>query len=121
MSPKKPHVLVTGGAGFIGTHLCRALREQGHEVRSLDLKDPRSPVPGVEYVRGDVRNPDDLRPELREASAVYHFAAIVNVAECQENPHESYRTNFMGTVEVLEAAHAEMRRRGEPLRVVFAG
>lgn len=121
MTARTGHILVTGGAGFIGTHLCRALREAGKDVRVLDLKDAAQPVAGVEYARGDVRSPDDLAKLVKGASAVYHFAAIVNVAECQEKPVESYQTNFMGTVQVLEAARLESAGRGDPVRVIFAG
>lgn len=114
-------IVVTGGSGFIGTHLCRALKREGHDVRVLDLRDAREPVDGVHYVRGDVRDGATVRRELEGADAVYHFAAIVNVAECQDKPHESYRTNFMGTVEVLQAVREEGERTGRMPRVIFAG
>ncbi len=121
MKQPQSTVLITGGAGFIGTHLCRLLIQEGYSVRSLDLKDPRTAVAGVEYIRGDVRSPDDLRGAVHGVIAVYHFAAIVNVLECQEKPVESYETNFMGTVKVLEAVCAEGKRAGTMPRVIFAG
>lgn len=120
-SARPTTVLITGGAGFIGTHLCRLLTQEGYSVRSLDLKDSRSPVAGVDYIRGDVRKENDLAKAIQGVDAVYHFAAIVNVAECQEKPAESYDTNFMGTVRVLEAARQEGLRTGKTPRIIFAG
>ncbi len=121
MKTGKQTILVTGGAGFIGTHLCRLLVSEGYSVRSLDIKDPRNSVAGVEYIRGDVRVESDLSSAIRDCSAVYHFAAIVNVGECQEKPGQSYETNFMGTVKVLEAIRAEGARSGTTPRMMFAG
>lgn len=121
MNTSKNTILITGGAGFIGTNLCRLLVSEGYSVRSLDLKDPRTAVAGVEYLRGDIRVEEDLRKAIRGASAVFHFAAIVNVGECQEKPLESYATNFMGTVKVLEAIREEGARAGTIPRVIFAG
>jgi UDP-glucose 4-epimerase len=94
---------------------------QGYSVRSLDIKDPRNAVPGVDYLRGDIRVEEDLRKAIEGVSAVYHFAAIVNVGECQEKPVESYATNFMGTVKVLDAVRSEGLRTGAMPRVIFAG
>jgi UDP-glucose 4-epimerase len=121
VNASKNKILVTGGAGFIATHLARRLLDEGYSVRSLDLRDPRNPVEGVEYIRGDVREEDDLRKAVRDVSAVYHFAAIVNVTECQERPLDSYATNFMGTVKVLEAVREEGIRSGQVPRIIFAG
>lgn len=118
---KKSTVLITGGAGFIGTHVARLLISEGIAVRSLDLKDPRNPVAGVEYIKGDVRKSADVRSALEGCIAVYHFAAIVNVGECQEKPGESYATNFMGTIEVLEAIRHEGVRTGTLPKIIFAG
>ena len=76
-------ILVTGGAGFIGSHTCDRLVELGHEVIVLDVlaspvhRDgkPNHLTPGVEFYEGDVRNRDLMRNLLRRVDAVYHFAA----------------------------------------------
>ncbi|AIJ20623.1 SDR family NAD(P)-dependent oxidoreductase [Amycolatopsis methanolica] len=76
-------VLVTGGAGFIGSHTCDRLVELGHEVVVLDVLAapvhrggrPNHLTPGVEFYEGDVRNRDLMRNLLRRVDAVYHFAA----------------------------------------------
>ncbi|OFZ82566.1 MAG: hypothetical protein A2583_14525 [Bdellovibrionales bacterium RIFOXYD1_FULL_53_11] len=115
-------MLVTGGSGFIGTHLCRALVQAGHEnVRVLDVLEPRQRVQGVEYHRGDIRDAGALSRVMRGVDTVFHLAALVSVPLCQEKPSESYSTNVAGTIGVLEAAHAEGTRCGTPLRVVFSG
>jgi UDP-glucose 4-epimerase len=130
--PQKPAqtYLVTGGAGFIGTHLCRALRERGHAVRVLDLRDRRDPrdlgapseaIPGVEYVRGDVREPKTVAASLDGAHAVFHLAAIVSIPLCQKDPVESYSTNLTGTLNVLDAIRRRAEREGKPpIAMAFA-
>jgi UDP-glucose 4-epimerase len=114
-------ILVTGGAGFIGTHLCRALVQAGHKVRVLDLVTAKTPVNGVEYHLGDVRASKALNPCLIGADVVYHFAATVSVPLCQDNPTESYSNNFEATLNVLEALKiASNSSRQAPARIVFA-
>ncbi len=115
------NILITGGAGFIGTHICRQLTEAGYSVRVLDLQDPKKVVAGVQYIRGDVRKARDLDHAIQGVSTVYHFAAIVSVPLCQINPAESYQTNFMGTIEVLEAIRREKVRSATDIRIIFAG
>lgn len=116
----EPMTLVTGGAGFIGTHLCRALISAGKSVRSLDIADPSAPVAGVEYRRGDVRDKDTVIQAVRDCESVFHLAAMVSVPECQDQPIESTRTNLLGTVNVLSAIQAEKGRTGRAVRIVFA-
>jgi UDP-glucose 4-epimerase len=120
MTHERETLLVTGGAGFIGTHLCRRLASQSHRVRVLDLRAPETAVPSVEYVRGDVRDAALLEKCMAGVTTVYHLAATVSVPLCQKDPIESYSNNFTATVVVLEA----IRRRaaaGHPSpRLVFA-
>ncbi len=124
MSTRLSKVLVTGGAGFIGTHLIRRLTEQGFAVTSLDLRPPKDPVAKANYVIGDVRAEglvERLIEDFDENSAIYHLAATVSVPLCQQDPLESYSNNFTATVIVLEAIrkHAE-KKKSPPLRMVFA-
>lgn len=123
----KHKILVTGGSGFIGTHLCRALAELGHEVSSLDLVPPdENPGPksregrGIHHIPGDVRERASLRSALSGVDAVFHLAAIASVPKCQENPTESYRTNLLSTSILLEEIR-ELQRIGEKtIRLVFS-
>jgi UDP-glucose 4-epimerase len=95
-------VLVTGGAGFIGTHLCRVLVQRGRKVHVLDLKDPATTVAGVDYLKGDVRNVDTVKKAVQGVDAVFHLAAIASVPHCQEQPFESTQTNLVSTALLME-------------------
>lgn len=120
--------VVTGGAGFIGSHLVEALVRRGDRVRVVDdlssgqranlvelgLGDPGSGAP-VELFLGEVGDPGVLGPALSGARGVFHEAAQVSVPASVKAPLESYRTNVMGTLAVLEAARAAGVKR-----VVFA-
>ncbi|MFP4471497.1 MAG: NAD-dependent epimerase/dehydratase family protein [Bacteroidales bacterium] len=109
----KQKILITGGAGFIGSHLCDLLIEEGHYVRVLDNLDPqvhgknaRRPDylhPGVQLIIGDVRNPEDVKKALKEIDIVYHFAAKVGVGQSMYEIGEYTAVNNVGTAVLLEA------------------
>ena len=109
--PKR--VLITGGAGFIGSHLADELLRHGYNVRALDNLLPQvhgSPAarpaylhPDVELVVGDVRNPDAVRAALKGVDAVYHFAALVGVGQSMYQINEYTDVNNRGTAVLLEA------------------
>lgn len=121
-------VLITGGAGFIGTHLARELLAGNHRVMSLDLRgESTTPVPEVLYIRGDARNASEVGKLLEDfqVTAVFHLAAVVSVPLCQNDPVESYSHNVNATLAVLDACRKEIQRRSNaadatPLRVAFA-
>jgi dTDP-L-rhamnose 4-epimerase len=104
-------VLVTGGAGFIGSFVCERLRSLGHTVRALDNLDPQvhSPTtqpyvaPGVELVRGDVRDPATCVRVLDEADLVIHAAAAVGLAQSTYNVRHYIDVNTTGTATLLQA------------------
>ncbi|MBN1304069.1 MAG: NAD-dependent epimerase/dehydratase family protein [Anaerolineales bacterium] len=102
--------LVTGGAGFIGSHIVHALVEQGNQVRVLDnfstgkVENLADLGGALEVLEGDVRNPDIMRDAVHGVDIVFHKAAFVSVPRSMENPQECYRTNVQATVELYEAA-----------------
>ena len=107
-------VLVTGGAGFIGSHLCDRLISDGHKVTAIDnfstgrasnLKN-LSDSTSFTLVEGSILNSSILDPVIREADYVFHLAAAVGVFNIVNNPLASLLTNIRGTENVLEAAHA---------------
>jgi len=104
----KPRLaLVTGGAGFIGSHLTDALIAQGLRVRVLDnfVAGPRENVnPAAEIVVGDVRVPDSIRPAFAGVDCVFHLAALPRVIFSIEHPVETHLTNVVGTLNALIAA-----------------
>jgi nucleoside-diphosphate-sugar epimerase len=112
---------VTGGAGFIGSHLVDELLRRGHAVRVVDdLSTGRRenlPASGrVEVIEGDVADPAVARRAAAGASIVLHQAAIPSVPRSVEDPATSHRANVDGTFQVLLAA-----RDAGVKRVVFAG
>jgi len=110
-------VLVTGGAGFIGSHLTEALVARGDRVRVLDnfsSGDPRNlnkVENKVELIHGDLRNQSDVLEAVRDIECIFHEAAFVSVPESIENPRDCFDINGSGVVGLLEAArHSGVRR-----------
>ncbi|HYY48080.1 MAG TPA: NAD-dependent epimerase/dehydratase family protein [Thermoplasmata archaeon] len=97
-------VLITGGNGFIGSHLAERLEESGDSVRLFDLGFGTN-VEGLscQKVRGDVRDYLSVKNAVEGMDAVFHLAAVSRVAWGQEDPHTCWHTNVAGTMNVLEA------------------
>lgn len=109
-------VLVTGGAGFIGSHVVDKLRDHGHEPVIYDRR--HSPWPehaDVETVIGEVTDAAALAAALVDCDAVAHLAAVADVNEVHAEPHAAEKVNARGTAAVLEAA-----RLAKVARVVYA-
>ncbi|WP_013323974.1 UDP-glucose 4-epimerase GalE [Gloeothece verrucosa] len=110
MSELKPTILVTGGAGYIGSHAVQALQKAGYSVIILDNlvyghRDLVEKVLQVELIQGDISDRallDDLFKRYSIA-AVMHFAAYIFVGESVTNPAMYYRNNVVGTLTLLEA------------------
>jgi UDP-glucose 4-epimerase len=110
-------VLVTGGCGFIGSHLCLALRARGDRVRVLDDLSSGSEAnlaPGAALLIGDVASPATVRQALAGVDVCYHLAAIASVQRGVQDWYGTHRANLSGTIALLE----EARRHGIP--VVYA-
>jgi nucleoside-diphosphate-sugar epimerase len=111
--------LVTGGAGFIGSHISEALVRRGQRVRVVDslvTGYARNVRDGVEFVQGDLADPAVAKAAVAGMDYVIHQAAIPSVPRSVEKPEESHRANIDGTLQVLLAA-----RNAKVKRVVFAG
>ena len=100
------HALVTGGAGFIGSHLARTLLAQGRKVTVLDNLSVgrRLSVPeGARFVHGDIRDAAAVEDALTGVDAVFHFAAHVTIRGSFERFFDDLDTNVMGTARILRA------------------
>jgi UDP-glucose 4-epimerase len=112
--------LVTGGCGFIGSHLVEALLTSGDRVRVLDdlSSGKRDNIPGDAELRvGDVADPSAVSNAMEGVSGCFHLAAVAAVQRCNEDWVASHRTNLTGTVTILERAS---RSRGAAIPVVYA-
>jgi UDP-glucose 4-epimerase len=105
--------VVTGGAGFIGSHLVDRLVTDGHSVTALDdLSTGRlenlagACAQGARFARVDVADPDALAPHLRGAQCVFHLAALADIVPSIRRPWDYHRANVDGTFATLEAARA---------------
>ena len=99
--------VVTGGAGFIGTHLTQALLRAGHQVRVVDDLSAGLAVltdPAVEFLQGDVADPAVMRAAAVGAAGIFHLAAITSEARCAAAWPRSHQVNQGGMVAVLDAA-----------------
>src|SRR5690348_1932755 len=120
-------ILITGGAGFIGSNLADRLAGQGHEVRIYDALSR----PGVERnlawlrerhgakitaVIGDIRDEDEVVRAAADVKAVFHYAAQVAVTTSMVDPREDFDINVRGTINLLDA----VRTRRVPVPVIFA-
>ena len=112
--------LVTGGAGFIGSHIVQQLRDDGHEVRVLDnlstgSRDNLDGMAGVDFLEGDIRRPADCDRATDGVEVIFHVAALPSVPRSIADPWASHDHNVNGTVQLLEAA-----RRAGVRRVVYS-
>jgi nucleoside-diphosphate-sugar epimerase len=115
------HYLVTGGAGFIGSHLAEALVTRGETVRVVDSlvtgkRQNLAHLKGVEFLHGDLADADVARDAVRSVDYVLHQAAIPSVPRSVEDPVTSNRANIVASLNLLVAA-----RDAKVKRVVYAG
>ena len=104
-------VLVTGGAGYIGSHMVRQLLASGFKVTVFDSLDRgnRDAIPdSAEFIQGDLNRPEDVNNAFanRKIDAVMHFAALAYVGESVDQPDLYYRNNVMGTLNLVDAMRA---------------
>ena len=119
MAGESRRVLITGGAGFIGSHLADALIERGFRVQILDnlsTGQHRNLNPRAALIQADIRDLDSIMPAFAGVDTVFHEAALARVPLSIDKPAETHMVNALGTLHVLIAA-----RDAGVRRVVFAG
>jgi dTDP-L-rhamnose 4-epimerase len=105
----KKHILVTGGAGFIGSFLVDELISQGHDVRIFDCLDPQvhgGKIPAylnkqAEFIKGDVRRPEELAKAIQDIDVIFHEASAVGVGQSMYQVSHYMNVNVMGTSHLL--------------------
>ena len=103
-------IFVTGADGFLGSHLCEALRDAGHDVTGLALYNSfdsfgwLDEVEGIAKVRGDVRDAEQMRALIKGHEIVFHLAALISVPYSYDAPRAFVDTNVTGTLNILLAA-----------------
>ncbi len=108
--------LVTGGAGFMGTHLVRRLVDEGISVRVLDRQVPKGlPKTKFEFIKGDITDAGDVKRAVKGVESVFHLAAMSRIQESIKDPAMAESINSMGTLNVLEAC-----RRAGVNKLVFS-
>lgn len=105
--------LVTGGSGFIGSHVVDCLFEKGHDVRIFDLRHSRH-APNCDHFIGSILDLEALREAMNGVEAVFHLAAVADVNDVLADPLYAENVNARGTANVLEAA-----RRSGVARVIY--
>jgi len=108
---KGQNILVTGGAGFVGSHLSERLLEEGANVRILDnfytgdIRNLDNIIGKVELIEGDIRDNDTVNSAMNGIDIVFHEAAQINPAKAVEDPMYDFGINVTGTLNLLFAAH----------------
>ena len=97
------NILVTGGAGFLGSHIVDVLIERGHNVSTFDIKFPKYNQKVSQKIIGDITYKEDVLAAVYGKDIVYHFAGISGIEDCKDNPRKAVEININGTLNILEA------------------
>jgi len=95
-------ILVTGGSGFIATHLVKHLLEKGHKIKVIDLKEPHIKHKNLEFVKRSVL--DNLTADIKGCDTVFHFVALLGVDNSDRRPLDTMKVNLEGSVNVFKSA-----------------
>ncbi|MEO1052795.1 MAG: NAD(P)-dependent oxidoreductase [Bacteroidota bacterium] len=97
-------ILVTGGSGFLGSHIADALTRTGHQVTLFDMYESKWKSDDQETVVGDILDQELLTKAVEGKDVIYHLAALADLNEAKTKPLETVQINILGTVKLLEAA-----------------
>ncbi|MDC1060523.1 NAD(P)-dependent oxidoreductase, partial [Alphaproteobacteria bacterium] len=96
-------ILITGGSGFLGSHLSDILSENGYKVIIYDINNSKYIKKNQKFIKGDLSNKEKLIKDLKDVHAVYHFASIADIYKANQNPHNALNANIICTNNLLEA------------------
>lgn len=108
-------ILVTGGSGFLGSHIADVLSDAAHEVTIFDIRKSPYLRQDQKMIVGDILDQEALDKSVKNQDVIYHFAGIADIDECATRPVDTAKYNILGTVQLLEAC-----RRAGIKRFVFA-
>ena len=97
-------ILVTGGSGFLGSHVIDSLLTAGYKVRIFDSKELPKKISGVDFKLGNILDKEVINEALENIDVIFHLAAFADLDNAQNNPSETMMVNVMGTTNLLEAA-----------------
>jgi len=109
------NILITGGSGFLGSHVADAIADAGHNVTILDLKPSPYLRPEVKMVIADILDADAMNNAMNNIDMVFHMAALADLDTAHNNPFDTMKINVLGTTNILEAA-----RLNNVKRLIFA-
>lgn len=99
-------VVVFGGSGFLGSHVCDALTASGHAVTIFDLAESAWRMPGQLFVQGDILDPSGVSNVVVGAGAVYNFAGVAELDFALERPVETAQANIIGNLNIMDACRS---------------
>lgn len=97
-------IVVTGGSGFLGSHIADALSDDGHEITILDQKKSQWLRPDQHMVCANILNEESVHSAIKGCDAIYHLAAVADIGDSFNDPRKTFEINVMGTLNLLEAA-----------------
>jgi UDP-glucose 4-epimerase len=97
-------ILITGGSGFVGSHMVRKFSESGYPVKIFDITEPRYELNNnTEFIRGDIFNRESLKKAMEDVQVVVHLVGLADSSIAQKNPDKSFMLNVISLQNVLEA------------------
>ncbi|MDA9252868.1 NAD(P)-dependent oxidoreductase [Flavobacteriaceae bacterium] len=99
----KGEVVVFGGSGFLGSHVADFLSNEGYAVKIFDLKKSKYLNSNQKMIIGNILDRNQIKKAVKGAKIVYHFAAIADIKEAQENPIDAVEVNILSTTYILDA------------------
>jgi nucleoside-diphosphate-sugar epimerase len=102
---KKHIILITGGSGFVGSHMVKKFAENNNHVIVFDIMEPRYPLDrNVEYIKGDIFNMESIQSVVNRADIIVHLVGLADSGIAQKNPQKSFLLNVVSLQNVLESA-----------------
>ena len=110
--------VVTGGSGFLASHVADELVKQGHEVTILDKKKSKYLNHKQKFIYGDIKKKQKFLNILKKKDILFHFAAISDIGESIKSPRDTVITNILATVDLLELCMKYIQRKYQHILLI---